>query len=904
MGRAADRTGNPRSRCLLALIAGTAIGLPGWGSRDPNPIGIRAAIAQDGQMVPQEDPAQYGQSPAELYELKQQRPEDFARLIEAVRARDPEAADKIFADVAAYEVQLNRRDRADRLNRQGLEEAQERLANPRNMVAPQAGDVALEPIDGAGEGMANGDETIELNFAAPMDLMDFSGYVAEKIDRNIFVDDSLTGQVVVFQAPIKIRVDQLLPLLGALVEERGYSLTSDPMGWYSIVPAGQGVAVEMLGEGLSTTRIIPTPLVRPSQLVNTITTSFQQQPVRVAPVDDIGALIVTAPPRTMVQVEAMIERIVAEMRQMKLRRIPLDYVSADYALTRILEINGRLNSGFGGVIQNQGNVNGAGVGGGGGSLTSLDSRLFVDQGNALLFKGTQDEFDQLAEILEMIDQISPLISRRYSAGTVVEDVARAAEREGLGPVSYSVGVNAQSGFGSNAFGGSRNIGNQFGNAFGNQQTATYGSGFTVDVQTGSFVYHGTEPQHERVAQLVREFSEQAIRDKIEIRAYKLRHADPEEVERILEELIQEQQEAQGAFFTRTASQRTDLPEPDLADTDDGSGGSGFTVSADKTIVTMDPDNAQIMVKARARDHDQIAKVIEALDQRKPQVAVKAKIISVTVRDSLDWAADVHINSGQWSFLSSFGLTTGPTGDLPGARDVVNNLRGVTTAIIRSDMLTVAINALKTVGNTRVVSAPQIVVNDNTEGVVISRRNEPFSQSSQGDGGIITSQGGTAEAGTELTVTPQVSDDGSLKLTYEFTLSEFDQAAAQGGGLAPPSQEESYSSTVTLPSGSTVVVGGFVLERDSLSDQMVPILGEIPIIGAAFKDYSKSKTRTMIFVFITPEILTDQNFIDLRLIGSGASEMVGEPGPFKSFAPIPMHVQGTVGPVAGVESGAE
>lgn len=903
MGRAAGRTGNLRGGCVLALIAGTVIGLPGWGSGDLSPIGVRAAFAQDSQQPPEEDPSRIAQTPAQLYELKQERPEDFERLVEAVRQRDPASAEKILADVAAYEMQLRRRDNADRLNRQGLQDAQERLANPRNMVAPQPGEAALEPVGDAGAGLGAGHQEIELNFAAPMDLMDFSGYVAEKIDRNIFVDDSLAGQAVVFQAPIKIRVDQLLPLLAALVEERGYSLTADPMGWYSIVPTGQGgVTVDLFGDGLSTTRIIPTPLVRPSLLVNTITTSFQQQPVRVAPVDDIGALIVTAAPRTMAQVEALIERIVAEMRQMKLRRIALDYVSADYALTRILEINGLLSGGIGGGLQNQPNVNAPAVAGAGGSLTSLDSRLFVDQGNALLFKGTQDEFDQLAEIVEMIDQISPLISRRYSAGTVVEDVARAAEREGLGPVTYSVGINAQSGFGSNAFGGRRNINNQFG-GLNNQQPATYGSGFTVDVNTGSFVYHGTDAQHERVAQLVREFSEQAIRDQIEIRAYKLRHADPLEVERILEELIQDQQEAQGTFFTQTASQRNDLIEPDLATTD-GAGSAGFTVAPDKTVVSADEGNAQVVVKARARDHEQIAQVIDALDQRKPQVAVRAKIISVTVRDTLDWAADVHINSGQWSFLSSFGLTTGPTGDLPGMRDVANNLRGATTAIIRSDMLTVAINALKTVGNTRVVSAPQIVVNDNTEGVVISRRNEPFSQSSQGDGGIITSQGGTAEAGTELTVTPQVSDDGSLKLTYEFTLSEFDQAAAQGGGLAPPSQEESYSSTVTLPSGSTVVVGGFVLERDSLSDQMVPILGEIPILGAAFKDYSKSKTRTMIFVFITPEILTDQNFIDLRLIGSGSSELVGEPGPFKVFAPIRMPIQGTVGPDAGVDEGAE
>ncbi|MCA9283242.1 MAG: hypothetical protein KDA30_14510, partial [Phycisphaerales bacterium] len=764
-----------------------------------------------------------------------------------------------------------------------------------NMVvgADELGDLAA--VEGP-VGDLQGDATVSLNFVEPIDLVNFATWVGQRIGKNVFIDESFAGQTVLFKAPMEVRADQLLALLSALVEERGYALTADPMGWYSILPAQQGVQVNLTEDGLATTRVIPTPLVRPSQLVNTIQTSFQQQPIRIAPVDDIGALIVTAPARTMLQVEAMVERIVKEMRQMKLRRLQLNYVSADYALTRILEINGRLSGGFGGlgggVVANP-NAN---VGASSGALTSLDSRLFVDQGNALLFKGTEDEYESLEELIEMIDQISPLISRRYSAGTVVEDVARAAEREGLGPVSYSVAASTTGGFGSNAFGGGRNIGNQFG-GFGNQQVATYGSGFTVDVQTGSFVYHGTEPQHARVAALVKEFSEQAIRDKIEIRAYKLHHADPEAVADILSQLIDRQQEAQGAFFTQTAARRNDLLTPEIPDeggTGDG-GGQGFTVSAEETTVVADLGNAQVMVRARARDHEQIAKVIESLDQRRPQVAVRAKIISVTVRDSFDWTADVQINAGQFSFLSSFGLTTGPAGDLPGPRTVANNLRGATTALIRSDFLPIAINALKTVGDTRVVSSPQIVVNDNEQGTVVSQRNEPYSSSSQSDGGIITSQGGTAEAGTRLEVTPQISEGGYLKLTYTFELSEFDQAAAQGNGLAPPSQEESYESVVTIPSGSTVVVGGFVLERDSESDNMVPILGEIPGLGALFKDYSKSKTRTMIFVFITPEILNDQNFIDLRLVGDNAMELVGEPGAFREFAPIRMPVKGTVGP---------
>ena len=82
---------------------------------------------------------------------------------------------------------------------------------------------------------------------------------------------------------------------------------------------------------------------------------------------------------------------------------------------------------------------------------------------------------------------------------------------------------------------------------------------------------------------------------------------------------------------------------------------------------------------------------------------------------------------------------------------------------------------------------------------------------------------TTEAGTKLEVTPRISQGGYLSLEYAIELSSFDRTVAQAQGLQPPRQTENYDSTVTIPSDSTIVVGGFTLSQASESDSGIPLL---------------------------------------------------------------------------------
>ncbi|HBS29722.1 MAG TPA: hypothetical protein DEB06_09800, partial [Phycisphaerales bacterium] len=378
--------------------------------------------------------------------------------------------------------------------------------------------------------LTNADERITLSFPGQaVELTTFVQYVSEKLGINIFFDDSLQNVRVVFQAPMEIAGRDLLTLLAKFVEERGFVLSFDPLGNFWQIRQGANILPQMAEGDFSTTRVIRTPLVKPSALQTPLTTMLgtAATTVRLTAIDELGVLIVTGPPTLLAIVNDIVDRVLREQADQKLHSFTLDHVSSDFARTRILTLNGRLSAGIapGGAAAAPGAAAIAA-----GSLTNLDTRLLTDRGNALIFRGTQDEAQMLGEYVRLVDVVTPLIAKRYAAGPVAEEIARAGERMGLGPVSTPVSGG----------GGAFTPGRPGGAPDASQQEVN-GSQFTVDAEQGTIVYFGNDRQHATVAALVKEFTEQQIGAKVEIKMYKLDNASAESVAEVLQQIIQESQ---------------------------------------------------------------------------------------------------------------------------------------------------------------------------------------------------------------------------------------------------------------------------------------------------------------------------------------------------------------------------
>ncbi|MDX2115094.1 MAG: secretin N-terminal domain-containing protein [Planctomycetota bacterium] len=814
-----------------------------------------------------------------------------ARRVRNQQAQQPQV--QPAPDPAAALEERNRRvrDEAERARQQALEGLDPQIREIVNQGQQPPPEGAVEHLQGDG--------LISIDFGSEtVDLLAFVNYVSLAIGKNILADPGIGQQQITFGAPLKIEKDQLLSLLSAVLEDRGFAVVEDPLIGYQVKPTANIPMVFGEGDG-ATTRVIRTGLVRPSALQQPLTNNLGQPIMallRISYLDDISVIIATGTPRVLDSVQQMVDSIAREIAAQGLHPYQLINVEADFARSRIVTLNGKLGGAGGAIAAAPGSP---GAAGGGGGLSNLENRLIVDAGNTLIFRGTEAEAAEVAELIELVDVVSPLIARRYNAGSLSMDVAMAGEREGLGPVEQSQGPAPQ---GGGFVGGRGNQPNQ-GLAAQSTEARTNTSGFSVDTEAGSILYFGTEQQHKRVAELVKSFTDQLQFTRTDIKMYKLHNADAESVAELIQALIEDDSQQQAGSSTLIPNSRTAGFRNQRAQTGPNAGDEALQaaalageaapasgpVSAQPDIkVVADADRNQLLVKASARQQAQLEQIIRRLDERQPQVFIEAQIVSITTREDFEWTVETQINAGQFLLFSNFGLSTAGT---PAAgqqaaqavRNVATGNRGLTSALIKSDYVPFILNTLASETNARVESHPRILVNDNQQGEISSTREEPFSATTQGESSTITSQGGVASAGTTLSVTPRISQGGYISLEYSVELSSF--VGNPSAGLQPPKQTENYDSQVTVPSDSTIVVGGFTLLSESESDSGIPILKDIPILGAAFKDYGTTRQRTTIFVFITPTIMTDPNFIDLRLASEGPMKRMEIEGTTPTLEPV-------------------
>ena len=136
----------------------------------------------------------------------------------------------------------------------------------------------------------------------------------------------------------------------------------------------------------------------------------------------------------------------------------------------------------------------------------------------------------------------------------------------------------------------------------------------------------------------------------------------------------------------------------------------------------------------------------------------------------------------------------------------------------------------------------------------------------------TSFAGFEDAGTKISIRPQIAEGDHLVLQYSLSLSSFVGSAA--GGVPPPRQQNEVTSVATIPDGHTVVVGGLELVSNSDGASQVPLIAKIPLLGELFKNRGTSLSTTRFYVFIRATVLRDQGFEDLKYLSGTARSQAG------------------------------
>ncbi len=290
--------------------------------------------------------------------------------------------------------------------------------------------------------------------------------------------------------------------------------------------------------------------------------------------------------------------------------------------------------------------------------------------------------------------------------------------------------------------------------------------------------------------------------------------------------------------------------------------------SEKGKIAINRVSGTIMVTDQKSSVDRIATYLKHIKKTlHRQVDLEAQIYELVLNDEfhfgIDWQ-NVMIKAGDWA-MSSGGLPAGiPSSDL-----IVNNPIGGNTPgqpalslAITKDETKIVIDALKQMGNLEVVSQPRIRTLNNQAAMIKVGTDKPFFRRTSN---VITANGGTQTQsnvevtsitiGTILALTPQISDDGWITMDISPVITRLvNVAEGPDGSTAPEVDIKQASSLVRVPQGATVVIGGLIQNERYKTTRKVPILGDIPGIGYAFRGVYDDTRKSELVIFITPTIV--------------------------------------------------
>jgi type II secretory pathway component GspD/PulD (secretin) len=330
----------------------------------------------------------------------------------------------------------------------------------------------------------------------------------------------------------------------------------------------------------------------------------------------------------------------------------------------------------------------------------------------------------------------------------------------------------------------------------------------------------------------------------------------------------------------------------------------------RSKVLPDPRTSQLVVVATENEQEAVADLINQLDRPTRQVLIETKLIQISSNPKtvkgIDWSGTLQAQNvsfgnglmdptksvttasipGNPTTTTSPGppitttTTPGPNSSQSTALNIFqgngglswNNVSGFTPAIgfLNADGVHAVLSFLNSSYDAQVVSTPRIVTLDNQMATIEVTRGFPIidmaggTQNSSGSSSITYSN-----VGTILQVTPRISANDFIWLKVTPVVSshfgDVIVTVAGGGGnssssyAVPVFDYRKIDSQVMIPNGNTLVMGGLVQDSPNATYTKVPVLGDIPGLGWAFRSESKTMTKDNLIIFLTPTIIRDSDF---------------------------------------------
>lgn len=277
----------------------------------------------------------------------------------------------------------------------------------------------------------------------------------------------------------------------------------------------------------------------------------------------------------------------------------------------------------------------------------------------------------------------------------------------------------------------------------------------------------------------------------------------------------------------------------------------------------------LVIRDYPENLEQIVAVLEDLDERPKQVQIEATVLEARLTEDNAFGVDFALFSrlGVDSFTQPLGsidelidgdVTRGDVGRSGGAMvSSPGEFPDGTSAKLgfMSGDAAVFVRALESVTDTTVVARPQmLVLNRQRADLLVGRREGYLSTTTTETAATQTVE--FLDIGTQLTVRPFVSDDGFVRLELRPEVSS-GGVESREGVLVPETNTQELTTNVMVRSGQTVVLGGLFKERTDNFRRQVPFLGDVPLLGNAFRGRNDNVSREEVIFLIKPTVIKDE-----------------------------------------------
>lgn len=284
------------------------------------------------------------------------------------------------------------------------------------------------------------------------------------------------------------------------------------------------------------------------------------------------------------------------------------------------------------------------------------------------------------------------------------------------------------------------------------------------------------------------------------------------------------------------------------------------LDADISIQSSETTNS-LIITAPPSILESIESVVAQLDVKRSQVLIEAVIVEVTdsFSDSLEmlWGTSPTQSGGVGS-ANLLGTTTSSlaVGENPGAALVQS---GLNWGFFRNGSLRALVRAVASDNNSNVLSTPSIITLDNEEAEILVGSNVPFVTGSQVSAATTTSNPFQTiqreDIGITLKITPKVSKEKTITLAVEQEVESVrEEQISDAQDLV--TDKRSIKTNVLIDDGTILVLGGLIEDRLTKNYTKVPILGDIPLLGRAFRGSTETIRKQNLMVFIKPTIIDD------------------------------------------------